>query len=308
MTMTCGAALSPDGVVGVYYGLCLFETGIAERSVGASSSARRSITWIRFCAGQDLKEVNEAGAVKTAPGGIGGITERAGMNKPLIAAVNGLALGGGMELAMATDIIIASEKAVFGLPEVKVGLTALGGGAQNLSKLVGYHNAMYLAMTGMQFPAKKALELGIVQEIVKPEVSLVFEHPRAAADLRPSQSSGPDEARDRGCSIDNRSIAGRRQGYQGACQVRFGAWLARDEHCDKHAQRSPSNVPLRKHAGRHGRIYQQALSEMEGVREIVIQLVGMSDLLSPHLSLPTGGRHQGIRLADIVKEVRAIPS
>ncbi|KAI9027062.1 putative enoyl CoA hydratase [Hyaloraphidium curvatum] len=120
-----------------------------------------------FCAGQDLVDVKDAGGLEDLPGGLGGIThKKPTLMKPIIAAVNGLALGGGMELAIACDIIIASEKASFGLPEVKVGLAALGGGAQNLSKLIGYQRAMYYAMQGIPMTAQQALAMGIAQEVV----------------------------------------------------------------------------------------------------------------------------------------------
>lgn len=169
------------------------EEGGFDAKARTWNETRMTNFWygIRFCAGQDLKEVLDSGKVETPEGGLGGISNRQGLNKvcfdclglvfsrfltagsprkqPIISAVNGVAMGGGFELALATDIIIASEKAIFALPEVKVGLAALGGGAQNLSKIIGYQNAMYYAMTGMNISAADALKMGIVQEVVKPD-------------------------------------------------------------------------------------------------------------------------------------------
>ena len=86
-----------------------------------------------FCAGQDLKSLAESGKSALVRGGWGGVTERS-FSKPLIAAVNGLALGGGMELALSCDITLASETARFALPEVRRGLFPVGGGAVRLAR------------------------------------------------------------------------------------------------------------------------------------------------------------------------------
>jgi enoyl-CoA hydratase/carnithine racemase len=85
--------------------------------------------------------------------------------KPLIAAVEGFALGGGLELALCADIIIAGEGAKLGLPEVKVGILPGGGGTQKLARLVGRHRAMLLIMTGKMFTAAEALGMGVVSEV-----------------------------------------------------------------------------------------------------------------------------------------------
>jgi len=87
------------------------------------------------------------------------------MYKPIIAAVNGLALGGGFEAALACDLIIADENAQFGLPEVKIGLAALAGGLQRLPRQIGLKSAMGLALTGRTFDAKEARGLGCINEI-----------------------------------------------------------------------------------------------------------------------------------------------
>jgi enoyl-CoA hydratase len=89
--------------------------------------------------------------------------------KPVIAMINGFALGGGCELAMACDIRIASAKAKFGQPEVKLGLIPGGGGTQRLSRLIGEGKAMELILTGDMIDAEEALRLGLVNQVVPPE-------------------------------------------------------------------------------------------------------------------------------------------
>jgi enoyl-CoA hydratase/carnithine racemase len=121
-----------------------------------------------FSAGNDLKYSAEhgMGAVKMGNGGFGGITARFDLFKPVIAAVNGLALGGGFEIAMACDIIVAADGARFGLPEPRVGLAALAGGMQRLPQYVPPKVAMGLMLTGKQIAAAEAHRLGIVNEVV----------------------------------------------------------------------------------------------------------------------------------------------
>jgi enoyl-CoA hydratase/carnithine racemase len=92
--------------------------------------------------------------------------------KPLIAAVEGFALGGGLELALCADIIIAGEGAKLGLPEVKVGILPGGGGTQKLARLVGRHRAMLLIMTGKMFSAAEALGMGVVSEVAPSGLAL----------------------------------------------------------------------------------------------------------------------------------------
>jgi enoyl-CoA hydratase/carnithine racemase len=125
-----------------------------------------------FCAGNDLKwqakhgvEVFEKG-LKSLKGGYGGITLRFDCFKPVIAAVNGFALGGGFEIVMACDIVIAVESATFGLPEPRVGLMAKAGGVHRLPRQMPYHLAMGFMLTGRQMTAQQAHQLGIVNEVV----------------------------------------------------------------------------------------------------------------------------------------------
>ncbi len=122
-----------------------------------------------FSAGNDLKYQAKGGDMSWPASGFGGLTSRMGCDKPLIAAVNGLALGGGFEIALACDIIIASENASFGLPEPKVGLAALAGGIHRLPRQIGYKNAMAMMLAARRVDAAEAFRLGICQEVVAPQ-------------------------------------------------------------------------------------------------------------------------------------------
>jgi enoyl-CoA hydratase/carnithine racemase len=115
-----------------------------------------------FCAGHDLVEDFHAPMPKS---GWAGLSHRNEFNKPLIAAVNGLALGGGWEIALEADIVVSHPRARFGLPEPKVGFAALGGGARMLPKRMPYHVAMGLMLTGDTLCAEDALRFGLVNEI-----------------------------------------------------------------------------------------------------------------------------------------------
>ena len=116
-----------------------------------------------FCAGSDLKD----GLGTAYPrGGYAGLINRFNLSKPVIAQVDGLALGGGFELALACDIIIASERSSFGLPEPLVGAVALGGGLHRLPRQIGLKQAMGLILTSRRVSAQKGFELGFVNEVV----------------------------------------------------------------------------------------------------------------------------------------------
>ncbi len=120
-----------------------------------------------FSAGNDLKYSAQHGmAGEMGKGGFGGITARFDLFKPVIAAVNGLALGGGFEIALACDIIVAADSARFGLPEPKVGLAALAGGMQRLPRTVPPKIAMGMMLTGKPLSAAEAAQWGIVNEVV----------------------------------------------------------------------------------------------------------------------------------------------
>lgn len=123
-----------------------------------------------FCAGHDLKQQASGGGMYTPASGFAGLTARFGLTKPVIAAVNGVAMGGGFEIALACDVIVASGKAVFALPEPRVGLAALGGGLQRLPKVVGLKHAMGMMLTGRRVGAEEGHRLGFVNEVVDDDV------------------------------------------------------------------------------------------------------------------------------------------
>jgi len=119
-----------------------------------------------FSAGNDLRYQAEGGARQAFPMGFGGLTSRFNLTKPVIAAVNGVAMGGGFEIALACDLIIASEQATFALPEPKVGLAALAGGLNRLPRQIGVKRALGMILTGRHVPASEGYELGFVNEVV----------------------------------------------------------------------------------------------------------------------------------------------
>jgi enoyl-CoA hydratase len=118
-----------------------------------------------FSAGMDLKGFLTGDAPIAAGRGFGGITESPPA-KPLIAAVEGYALAGGFELALACDLVVASETARFGLPEVRRGLVAGAGGLLRLPRRIPYHIAMEIALTGEHYPAQRLAEAGLVNRVV----------------------------------------------------------------------------------------------------------------------------------------------
>lgn len=122
-----------------------------------------------FCAGNDLK-ATAATPLKDRkpfpPSGFGGITHRSDLTKPVIAAVNGIAFGGGFEIALASDIIVASDRAIFALPEPLVGLAAVAGGIHRLARMIPMKQAMGMLLTGRRVDAAEGRELGFVNEVV----------------------------------------------------------------------------------------------------------------------------------------------
>ena len=123
-----------------------------------------------FCAGSDLKQAAAEGAHRGYPAhGYAGLIERFDCPKPFIAAVNGVAMGGGFELALACDLIVASETAVFALPEPLVGAVALGGGLHRLARQIGLKAAMGMILTSRRVHAAEGLSLGFVNEVVAPD-------------------------------------------------------------------------------------------------------------------------------------------
>ena len=119
-----------------------------------------------FCPGWDLKAAAEGDAVDGdyGVGGFGGLQELRGLNKPVIAAVNGICCGGGLEYALSADIILAADHATFALPEIRSG-TVADAASVKLPKRIPYHIAMELLLTGRWFDAEEAARWGIVNQI-----------------------------------------------------------------------------------------------------------------------------------------------
>jgi E-phenylitaconyl-CoA hydratase len=131
-----------------------------------------------FCAGADLRGVGDFYKSLTSAErlrrselvpGLGGITKNLQIDKPIIAAINGFCLAGGLEIALACDLRIASETATFGLPEVTRGIIPGAGGTQRLPRLVGPERALDLIMTGRRIDAVEAEHMGLVSRVVAPE-------------------------------------------------------------------------------------------------------------------------------------------
>ena len=180
--------LNRPNVLNALRSALLEEVSKALTELEADSSVRAVIVTgageKAFAAGADIAELN---ALPSAGSG----TEQARMGqaltrkierlrKPVIMAINGFALGGGCELAMAGDIRIASENAKFGQPEVNLGLIPGYGGSQRTTRLVGRGMAMYLCLTGEMIDAQEALRIGLVQRVV-PLADLMNEAKRIAA-------------------------------------------------------------------------------------------------------------------------------
>lgn len=123
-----------------------------------------------FCAGHDIRAEPVISSQMSQPPGFGGLASRFDLTKPVIAAVNGIAMGGGFEIVLACDLAVASSNAVFALPEPRVGLAALAGGIQRLPQMVGLKRAMDMLLTGRRIPAQEAFELGIINEVVDDDV------------------------------------------------------------------------------------------------------------------------------------------
>jgi enoyl-CoA hydratase len=124
-----------------------------------------------FSAGMDLKGFLSGDFPVVEGRGFGGLTE-APPKKPIVAAVEGYALAGGFELALACDLIVASSESKFGLPEPKRGLVAGAGGVMRLPRRIPYHVAMEIALTGDHYPASRLYELGLVNRITEPGKAL----------------------------------------------------------------------------------------------------------------------------------------
>lgn len=126
-----------------------------------------------FAAGADIKRMAEASAIEMlAVDQLARWDRIRKLKKPVIAAINGFALGGGCELSMMCDIIIAGENAKFGQPEINIGVIPGAGGTQRLTRAVGKAKAMELILTGRQFSAQEALGMGLINMVVPPELTI----------------------------------------------------------------------------------------------------------------------------------------
>jgi len=148
------------------------QAGNAIEEIGADPEIRVGIitgSGRAFCTGADLKAVAAGNGKPPVPArGFAGIVHHV-VPKPLIAAVNGIALGGGFEIAMSCDLVVASSQATFGLPEVKRGIIAGAGGLVRLGNLIPRNLALEIALTGEPITAARAAELGFVNHVVEPD-------------------------------------------------------------------------------------------------------------------------------------------
>ena len=173
-----------------------------------------------FVAGADIAEMNgytpvQAQGFSRAGQRLMNSIERLG--KPVIARVHGFALGGGMELAMACHLRVASEKAKFGQPEINLGLIPGFGGTQRLLRLAGRSAALELCLTGTPIGAQRAYELGIVNRVVAPEIldetvaaladQLAAAAPLAAAGILDAVLQGGETALDQGLEFETQGFA-----------------------------------------------------------------------------------------------------
>ncbi|MEI5681808.1 crotonase [Mesorhizobium sp. CGMCC 1.15528] len=121
-----------------------------------------------FCAGADLKGVDKSGLeywAESRPNGFAGLSFRRSLDVPVIARVNGYALGGGFEMVLGCDIVVAARTAKFGLPEARVGRMPLDGGMVLLQRKIPFNRAMGMMLTGRQFTAEEMFDFGIVNEV-----------------------------------------------------------------------------------------------------------------------------------------------
>jgi crotonobetainyl-CoA hydratase len=168
-----------------------------------------------FCAGNDLRYQADGNKIEWSQTGFAGLTANYSLNKPVIAAVNGVAMGGGFELALACDLIIASDTARFALPEPKVGLVATGGGVFRLPRQIPVKQAMSIILTGRHVSAAEGKELGFVNEVV-PQQEVLNAAKRWAAQIlecAPLAIRASKECVYRGLDIPNLAAASSRDNY-----------------------------------------------------------------------------------------------
>lgn len=157
-------ALTPAMQFALHDALDHFATDPVQRVAIIAANGRA------FCAGSDLKSASERfEADEVSPGlppsGYAGLASRFDLDKPVIAAVSGDAVGGGFELALACDFIVAAQDARFALPEPHLGMVAIGGGPHRLARSIGTARAKDIVMTGRWVGAQEALEMGFVNRV-----------------------------------------------------------------------------------------------------------------------------------------------
>lgn len=171
-----------------------------------------------FSAGNDLKYQASGGEMSTPKTGFAGLTSRFDNSKPVIAAVNGIAMGGGFEIALACDIIVAAENAVFALPEPRVGLAALAGGIHRLPREIGMKQAMGMLLTGRRVSAEEGKALGFVNDVVPTgeALSAAKDWANQVLECAPLSVRGSKQAAMEGMGADSleAAIKGRYDGIQ----------------------------------------------------------------------------------------------
>ncbi len=136
-----------------------------------------------FSAGADIKEMSNVSSIEALKAGnLDYFDQIQKISKPIIAAINGYCLGGGLELAMACDILIAGESSKLGQPEINIGIMPGAGGTQRLTRVIGKYKAMDLILSGRLVSAKEAFEMGLLSRVV-PDESVLIEAKRVAMEL-----------------------------------------------------------------------------------------------------------------------------
>jgi len=191
------------------YAVEQFRTDIDLRAIIITGAGKA------FVAGADIAEMQDKAkqeATVFSTRGQKTFASFATLHVPVIAAINGFALGGGMELAMGADFRIASTKAKFGQPEVNLGLIPGFAGTQRLSRLVGMADALYLLMTADMIGAVDALRIGLVQQVVEPEElmdtclkianNIASKGPQAIAKVKAVTHQGYDMTMEEGSKLE----------------------------------------------------------------------------------------------------------
>mmetsp|Transcript_94609 Transcript_94609/g.115904 ORF Transcript_94609/g.115904 Transcript_94609/m.115904 type:complete len:298 (-) Transcript_94609:2124-3017(-) len=180
-----------------------------------------------FCAGADIKEMELKTYMDVYQSKMFGVCDKImnDIKKPIIAAVNGFALGGGCELAMTCDIIIASEKAKFGQPEIKLGTIPGIGGTQRLTRAIGKSKAMELCLTGDMIDATKAYEWGLISRVV-PHDDILIESIKLAEKI--SKMSQPIVSLTKEC-VNKAFETGLKDGIQYERMMFYSTFATKDQ-------------------------------------------------------------------------------